>query len=88
MRILIRILVDLLLVIAAYVFPWWLSVPFAVIAALAFPFFAEFFIVTGIVAVFIHGAFGSVSYVIPIVAILIFLIVEYSKRHLVFYSYQ
>lgn len=88
MKIVIRLLVDIGLLAAVYMFPWWLSIGLTLTAALVFPLFIEFFIFTGIVSVFIYGAFGHFPYLFLVLVIGIFMVIELSKRHLVFYSYR
>ncbi|MFA6552666.1 MAG: hypothetical protein WCT19_04165 [Candidatus Paceibacterota bacterium] len=62
---LIRILTDILLVLAVVIFPWWLSVPLAALFLFVFDNFYEIFLIGALAdSLYGKGAFFEFYYVI------------------------
>jgi hypothetical protein len=84
-----RILVDIFLFLAIFIFPWWLVVVFGVLALLAFSSFYEI-VILGIVIDSLYNAaitrYHHIEFVVTIGAIFLFIVVEVLKRHLKFYG--
>jgi hypothetical protein len=87
-KIFLRLVLDVLVLAAVFMLPWWLSIVFLIVVAASIPFFFEFLILGGILGVLVIQATG-VNPFIPIATIaLLFIIIEYLKKYLIFYDYE
>jgi hypothetical protein len=84
-----RILIDILLVLSAFIFPWWLALLGAALAVFYFSGYYEILIL-GIIMDSLYNApiarFHHVEFVVTLLALFLFVIAEVLKRRLRLYG--
>lgn len=83
-----RIIIDVILLVSVFVFPWWLSFFGAVVLMLFFEKFIELiavgFILDSLYG-FPHGGFFGFQYFLTTVMIFLFFIFRFLKSKMIFY---
>jgi hypothetical protein len=87
-QILFRILSGILIFLLVFVLPWWLSLAIIILAGFIFPLFFEFFLFSAILYVLFYRV-TELPIALPLIlAPLLFIGIEYTKKFLIFYRYE